>query len=762
MLKSEQGFIQFDHRDPEVNAQRLKLLHSIYRIESNRVAGPNAGNIPFWCWSESWMANELGVSDITRRRGLNALIEGLVSSGHMMKIPKRLPGTTLHTERQSSDGEEDRYITRMAEMVRTIGSIHHFKDIEGMAVERSISAENKQEHNAVAKFHPQLIEGVKWIPELVHSASREIGLAQAMEQIQGRIEHLGLQELKSRTEWEQSVSVENAIDITHFVLRAIEMSFGNELFLSQFQVDAVASSLLQGWKDESDKSALMITSGTGTGKTLGFVLPALIDSVLDNFARQKNRDNTQKRMTQLLLYPRVDLAIDQEQNLRQIVQCMAKLAEEQQEDSIGNYADLIPTFRIDAGSKIKEPNQNVYDAAARHYAGYNGEASQILVAGIDSFKNRMFNPHVVAALRQNLHRVVLDEIHLSEGLTGAHHSTMLNRLRNISQADTAGRFVQFIGCSATIARPRRHAARLWFGNEAKQPQVELIQAIDDDSKGRPTLIRNHILATNRRSLDRIGSLYDMTTLVGHQRRDPSFSSKRGKNPNPPVKTWQKTIGFADSLNIVGRWQEQMTINETTRKLDEIKPDSKEQVALPYAHWFSEPLSKIHENGKKICAECRSCTKSSTLELSKDMLKKIKIKESSRSEEIAQFAMEALDVVMPADGSETITVSSLDGCPFLQAGTCWYFSPKVMPKKTDQKGEQRRFRRCCGSDNTPPTRAAEEIQTKKLEATMEPMPCSRRSRMKPMGKVLGRMSSTMSWSPRQRLKLALTWTTLPTF
>ena len=77
MLKREQGFIQFDHNDPEVNAQRLKLLHSIYRIESNRVAGPNAGNIPFWCWSESWMANELGVSDPTRRRGLNALIKDL-------------------------------------------------------------------------------------------------------------------------------------------------------------------------------------------------------------------------------------------------------------------------------------------------------------------------------------------------------------------------------------------------------------------------------------------------------------------------------------------------------------------------------------------------------------------------------------------------------------------------------------------------------------------------------------------------------------
>jgi len=690
MLKSEQGFIQFDHKDPAVNENHLKLLHSIYKVESNKVAGPNAGNIPFWCWSESWMANELGISDATRRRGLNALVEGLVSSGHMMKIPKRLPGTTLHTERESLDGDEDRYITRMAEMVRTIGSIHHFKDIEGMAVERSISTENENENSSVAKFHPQLIEGVKWIPDLVHSASREIGMAQAMEQLRGRVRQSQLQMLSSRTEWEQNITVENALDIVHFVLQAIEVNFKNELYLSQFQVDAVASSLLQGWKDGSHQSALMITSGTGTGKTLGFVLPALIDSVIDNFARQKNRDNTQKRMSQLLLYPRVDLAIDQEQNLRQIVNCMSKLAEEQQEDSIGNYADLIPTFRIDAGEKIKEPNQNVYDAAARHYAGHNGEASQILVAGIDSFKNRMFNPHVVASLRQNLHRVVLDEIHLSEGLTGAHHSAMLNRLRNISQADTAGRFVQFIGCSATIARPRRHAARLWFGNESKQPQVELIQAIDDDSKGRATLIRNHILATNRRSLDRIGSLYDMTTLVGHQRRHHSFSVKRGKNPNPRVKTWQKTIGFADSLNIVGRWQEQMTINETTRKLDEIKPDSKEQVALPYAHWFSEPLSKIHEDGKKICAECRSCTKSSTLELSRDMLKMIKIKDSSRSEEVAQFAMEALDVVLPYDGSETITVSSLDGCPFLQAGTCWHFAPKSDAKEDRPQGKTKAF------------------------------------------------------------------------
>ena len=184
------------------------------------------------------------------------------------------------------------------------------------------------------------------------------------------------------------------------------------------------------------------------------------------------------------------------------------------------------------------------------------------------------------------------------GAHGCSSQRHAQSFENISQADTAGRFVQFIGCSATIARPRRHAARLWFGNESKQPQVELIQAIDDDSKGRPTLIRNHILATNRRSLDRIGSLYDMTTLVGHQRRHNSFSVKRGKTPNPSVKTWQKTIGFADSLNIVGRWQEQMTINETTRKLDEIKPDSKEQVALPYAHWFSDPLSKYTKRERR--------------------------------------------------------------------------------------------------------------------------------------------------------------------
>ena len=86
-----------------------------------------------------------------------------------------------------------------------------------------------------------------------------------------------------------------------------------------------------------------------------------------------------------------------------------------------------------------------------------------------------------------------------------------------------------------------------------------------------------------------------------------------------------------------------------------------------------------------------------------MLKMIKIKDSS-DEENAKFAMEALDVVLPEDGSETITVSSLDGCPFLQAGTCWHFAPKSDLKEDRPKERQRRFRTCCGSDSTPPTRS----------------------------------------------------------
>ena len=91
----------------------------------------------------------------------------------MMKIPKRLPGTTLHTERESLDGEEDRYITRMAEMVRTIEAFTTSRTLKAWPLNAAFQQKTNM-NTVLSKFHPQLIEGVKWIPDLVHSASERL------------------------------------------------------------------------------------------------------------------------------------------------------------------------------------------------------------------------------------------------------------------------------------------------------------------------------------------------------------------------------------------------------------------------------------------------------------------------------------------------------------------------------------------------------------------------------------------------------------
>ena len=75
------------------------------------------------------------------------------------------------------------------------------------------------------------------------------------------------------------------------------------LKFSEFQVDAVVTSLMQSWTEERGEG-LVITADTGMGKTLGFAIPVLTDAVL-------SLRNPQKSMSQLILYPRTALAGDQ-------------------------------------------------------------------------------------------------------------------------------------------------------------------------------------------------------------------------------------------------------------------------------------------------------------------------------------------------------------------------------------------------------------------------------------------------------------------
>ncbi|KAK0365294.1 ATP-dependent 3'-5' DNA helicase [Friedmanniomyces endolithicus] len=64
---------------------------------------------------------------------------------------------------------------------------------------------------------------------------------------------------------------------------------------------------------------------------------------------------------------------------------------------------------------------------------------------------------------QNLRYVVMDELHVYNGLFGAHVALIMRRLRRICAA-VGNRKVQFISCSATVANPEEHM-RTIFGIE---------------------------------------------------------------------------------------------------------------------------------------------------------------------------------------------------------------------------------------------------------------------------------------------------------
>ena len=165
---------------------------------------------------------------------------------------------------------------------------------------------------------------------------------------------------------------------------------------------------------------------------------------------------------------------------------------------------------------------------------------------------------------------------------------------------------------------------------------------------------------------------------------------KSAKPRKRVKDCQKTIGFADSLNIVGRWHEQMGKNETTRKEFKITPGSNKKILLPYSHWFSTPLSNFGEKGKAICKECLGCNKGTTMEISRKDVKSLKIN-ISKDEEYERFVMDALEEILPDNDEEKLTVSALDGCPFLHAGTCWWFSNRSDEKEKRPKNNSESYR-----------------------------------------------------------------------
>jgi superfamily II DNA or RNA helicase len=199
-------------------------------------------------------------------------------------------------------------------------------------------------------------------------------------------------------------------------------------------------------KSVIEKRNMIVTTGTGSGKTETFLLP-IINTLLNE---QDAGTLSQPGVRALMLYPMNALANDQLKRLRKL---------------LGNYSDI--TF----GRYIGDTAQSRKDAMARFYNQFPGEQpSRNELLSRDEMQERP--PHILltnyAMLEYLLLRpadnvffdgvsarhwkyIVLDEVHIYDGANGVEIAMLLRRLKDRVVQSEPGR-LRIIATSATLGR----------------------------------------------------------------------------------------------------------------------------------------------------------------------------------------------------------------------------------------------------------------------------------------------------------------------
>ena len=188
---------------------------------------------------------------------------------------------------------------------------------------------------------------------------------------------------------------------------------------------------------------LVVTTGTGSGKTECFILP-----ILNHLLREKENGTLDDGVRAILIYPMNALANDQMKRLRLI---------------LNNYPDI--TFGIYNGSTAQEDDAGIAEYG-RIFKDVNGHALKPLKNESISRKSMQERPpHILVTnyamleymmLRPNddkvfsgakLRFLVLDEAHIYRGATGIETSLLIRRLK--ARISNAGE-VRHILTSATL------------------------------------------------------------------------------------------------------------------------------------------------------------------------------------------------------------------------------------------------------------------------------------------------------------------------
>lgn len=205
--------------------------------------------------------------------------------------------------------------------------------------------------------------------------------------------------------------------------------------LYSHQAEAIEASL-------NDEHTLICT-GTGSGKSLCFLLPILsrvMKSDMDASSLDHSMEVTGASSVALLIFPTKALANDQLTKLNSIIKSHPLLEKHIRPGIIDGDTPHSTRGEIANQCNILLSNPDTLHAA-------------ILPGWKATYKNFL----------ARLHYIVIDELHIYEGAFGAHVSLVLRRLIRlakvancISEYPLPENKLVFIGCSATIGHPEEH------------------------------------------------------------------------------------------------------------------------------------------------------------------------------------------------------------------------------------------------------------------------------------------------------------------
>ncbi|PWN33785.1 P-loop containing nucleoside triphosphate hydrolase protein [Meira miltonrushii] len=197
---------------------------------------------------------------------------------------------------------------------------------------------------------------------------------------------------------------------------------------------------------DENKSIIVCTS-TSSGKSLIYQIPVLR-------ALQEDYESTA-----MYIFPTKALAQDQKRTLQDLLLNCDGLQE-----------TIVATYD---GDTPKELRQDIRDRASVIFTNPDMLHQSILP---NEYQWRRF--------LRGLRFVVVDELHMYNGLFGAHVSFVMRRLRRMCHA-LGNRNVRFVSCSATVANPAEHMRTL-FGIE----EVEVITEDGSPAGNKEWLIWN--------------------------------------------------------------------------------------------------------------------------------------------------------------------------------------------------------------------------------------------------------------------------------